>query len=75
MELYFTRESLSHFKVDEEDQTIIVHLIGGDSFTAKFDYTQDFVSCLSTLLKMFATSKPYSGVAWYSDKTNKIYFR
>lgn len=74
MELYFNRKSLSHFKVDEESRTITVHLIGGDSFTAKFDYTQDFESRKSTLLKMFATSNPYCGVAWYSDETNKIYF-
>lgn len=74
MELYFTRKSLSHFKTDEEKSTITVHLIGGDSFTAKFDYTQDFLSCLSALLRMFATSNPYSGVACYNDKTNKIYF-
>ena len=74
MELYFTRNSLSHFKTDEEKSTITVYLIGGDSFTAKFDYTQHFVSCKSTLLRMFATSNPYCGVAWYDDKTNKIYF-
>lgn len=74
MELYFTRKSLSHFESDDEKSTITVHLIGGDSFTAKFDCTRHFVSCKSTLLRMFATSNPYSGVAWYDDKTNKIYF-
>ena len=74
MELYFTRKSLSHFKVDEENLTITVHLIDGDRFTAKFDYAKDFTSCQSTLLRMFATSCPYCGVAWYNDKTNKIYF-
>ena len=74
MELYFTRKSLSHFEADDEKSTITVHLIGGDSFTAKFDHTQYFVSCKSTLFRMFAASNPYSGVAWYDDKTNKIYF-
>ena len=72
MDVYFSKQSLSHFKVDEESYQIIVCLKNGENLIV--DTFERFRENTETLRKMLKEYESYCGVARYDTNTKKLYF-
>lgn len=72
MDVYFSKQSLSHFKVDEESHQIIVCLKNGENLIV--DTFERFRENTETLRKMLKEYESYCGVARYDTNTKKLYF-
>ena len=72
MDIYFSRKSLSHFKVDEERRQIIICLVNGENFIVEsFERFEGYIESLRKMLKKYET---YDGVVRYDTSTRKLYF-
>ena len=72
MDIYFSRKSLSHFKVDEERHQIIICLVNGENLIVEsFERFGGYIESLRKMLKEYET---YGGVVRYDTGTRKLYF-
>jgi len=72
MDIYFSKKSLSHFKVDEGRHQITIYLVNGESFTTEtFERFREYIE---TLRKMLSEYESYGGVVRYDTGTRKLYF-
>ena len=74
MDVYFSKQSLSHFKVDEENRQIIVCLKNGENLIVESFILGHFMEYIETLKKMLKEYESYCGVARYDTNTKKLYF-
>ncbi len=75
MDVYFSKHSLSHFKVDEENRQIIVCLKNGENLIVNTNGSfEDFREYLGTLTKMLKEYESYNNVVRYDENTKKLYF-
>ena len=72
MDVYFSKHSLSHFKVDEENRQIIICLVSGENLIVEsFEHFREYTETLRKMLKEYES---YCGVARYDTNTKKLYF-
>ncbi len=74
MEVYFSKKSLSHFKVDENDNRIIVCLVTGEELIVDAQHWQNLREWAETLRKMLREYETYYGVVRYDTNNRKLYF-
>ena len=72
MGIYFSKKSLSHFKVDEERYQITICLVNGENLIV--ESFERFREYLEPLRKMLREYEPYNGVVRYDTGTRKLYF-
>ena len=74
MDVYFSKQSLSHFKVDEENRQIIVCLVNGENLIVESFILGNFMEYVETLRKMLKEYESYNNVVRYDENTKKLYF-
>ena len=74
MDVYFSNQSLSHFKVDEENSQIIVCLKNGENLIVESFIWGHFMEYIETLRKMLKEYESYTDVVRYDTNTKKLYF-
>lgn len=72
MDIYFSKKSLSHFKVDEERYQITICLVNGENLIV--ESFERFREYLESLRKMLRKYESYDGVVRYDTGTRKLYF-
>jgi hypothetical protein len=72
MDVYFSKQSLSHFKVDEERHQIIICLVNGENLIV--ESCERFGEYIESLRKMLSEYETYCGVVRYDTGTRKLYF-
>ncbi len=72
MDIYFSKKSLSHFKVDKEKYQITICLVNGENFIV--ESFKDFEKYIESLRKMLREYESYGGVVKYETGTRKLYF-
>jgi hypothetical protein len=72
MDIYFSKKSLSHFKVDVERYQITICLVNGENFIV--ESFERFGEYIETLRKMLREYEAYNGVVRYDTGTRKLYF-
>jgi hypothetical protein len=71
MDAYFSKKSLSHFKVDENDNRIIICLVTGEELIVDASGHMEWTGTLRRMLKEYET---YDGVIRYDTTNKKLYF-
>ena len=72
MDIYFSKKSLSYFKVNEERCQITIYLANGGSFLVEsFERFREYIETLKKMLREYET---YDGVVRYDTNTRKLYF-
>jgi len=72
MDVYFSKQSLSHFKVDERKHQIVICLVNGENLIVEnFEHFREYVVILGKMLKEYES---YNEVARYDTDTKKLYF-
>jgi hypothetical protein len=72
MDIYFSKKSLSHFKVDVERYQITICLVNGENFIV--ESFERFGEYIETLRKMLREYETYNDVVRYDTGTRKLYF-
>ena len=72
MDIYFSKKSLSHFKVDAERYQITIYLVNGENLIV--ESFERFREYLESLRKMLSEYESYGGVVRYDTGTRKLYF-
>jgi len=72
MDIYFSKKSLSHFKVDEERYQITICLVNGENLIVEsFEHFGEYIESLRKMLWEYET---YDEVVRYDTDTRKLYF-
>lgn len=72
MDIYFSRQSLSHFKVDEDNHQIIICLLNGEELIVDtYEYLMKWTIILTKMLK---EHESYYDVVRYDTNNRKLYF-
>ena len=74
MDIYFSKKSLSHFKVDENNNRIVICLVTGDELIVDAQLLENLREWTETLRKMLGEYETYCGVVRYDTNNRKLYF-
>ena len=72
MDIYFSKKSLSHFKVDVERYQITICLVNGENLIV--ESFERFGEYIESLRKMLGEYETYDDIVRYDTSTRKLYF-